>query len=92
MKSKRLGFAVASLVCVVPCISVTAYAVWFSFLVKHSPENFDRYMAAAWIALWLSPLALASLVLGAFARGFRPVCVGMSALYFAGWIAMLLLE
>ena len=78
--------------CSLPCVLVTAYAVWLCFFLKHSSVVFERFTGVASIAIWLSPIALAAIILAVFARGFRPLCFIASVVYFAGWITILIFE
>jgi hypothetical protein len=91
-QNRHPGVAIASVACSLPCVLVTAYAVWLCFFLKHSSELFARFTGVASVAVWLSPIALAAIILAVFARGFRPVCFIVSAVYFAGWIAILIFE
>jgi hypothetical protein len=86
------GVAIASVACSLPCVLVTVYAVWLCFFLKHTTELFERFTGVASIAVWLSPIALAAIILAVFARGFRAVCFIASVVYFAGWITILIFQ
>ena len=43
-------------------------------------------------ALWLSPLAIAALLLSCFARGWRIQCLCLASVYFVGWLAVVVVD
>ena len=90
MNSKLSAMAIGSLACGVPCLVAVLCAAWFGVVVRHSPESFESFMGCFFVALCMSPLALASLILARFVRSsIRWICFGIGVCYFLGLLLLL---
>ena len=92
MKSNRPKVAVISAVCALPCAILTLWTLWLYFGFGRNRTVSEDLMQLCLETLWLSPVALASVVLSCFARGWRVQCLTLASIYFAGWLVVIIAE
>lgn len=66
------------------------YTIWFSLFPTPGLKVSEEVMNLGLFILWFFPFAFASVVFGAFAKGYRRMCLLVSAVYFVGVIVMVL--
>lgn len=85
MKPKRQKIAIASLACsAIPAV----LAVWGFWLLAFAPDSrktSEDALECGLFALWTSPLVIVGLGLGAFARGYRLICLGLGFFSLVCW-------
>ena len=89
MKQRRTGLAIASFVCSAAPLVLAVWTFWIYFFGPSTRKASEDVLEYALISLWMLPLAVAGLGLGAFARGFRLACIGVSLVSFACWACII---
>ena len=92
MESNRPKIAVASVVCALPCAILTLWTLWLCFGVAWSRTVSEDIMTLGLYAFWLCPVAVVSVVLASFARGWRRQCFSLALIYFAGWLVVIVVR
>ena len=91
-KQRRSRLAVASFACSIGPGLLAAWACWIYFFGPDTKKAEEDVLTYGLVALWLAPLAIAGLGLGAFARGFRVACVSAALVSFVCWTCIIVAD
>ena len=88
----RKCLAIASFACSATPVTLSVWAFQLCFFGPDTRQTGEEVLSSAIYSLWLSPLLAAGLGLGAFARGYRLACIGVSLLSIACWVCIIAAE
>jgi hypothetical protein len=90
MNQRRTKFAIASLFCTAAPAIVSVWTLVVYFFGPDTKKTSENVLEYALISLWMLPLIIAGLGLGAFAHGFRLACISLSLVTFLCWACILI--
>ena len=91
-KRRRPRLAAASFACSIAPGLLAAWSFWIYFFGPDTKKAGEDVLSSGLVSLWLAPLALAGLGLGAFARGFRIPCVTAALVTIACWLCIIIAD
>lgn len=92
MKTRHGAFAIVSLGCSAAPVVLAAWAFYLYFFRPTDRSASEDVMEYGLISLWMIPLVIAGISFGAFARGFRIVCIGVGLVSILCWACIVIAD
>ena len=92
MKPRRTKTAIASLICNAGPFALSVWAFSIYFFGPATKRAGEDVLGYSLICLWMLPLAVGGVILGACARGYRLACIGVSLVSFVRWASIIVVE
>ena len=89
---RRTKLAIASLMCSLPPVAVGLWAFKLYWFGVSDGATGDDILEAGIVTFRIMPLTILGLGLGAFARGFRPLCIVAGLLPILCWSSIIITE
>jgi len=80
------------MVSALPCAAMTIWSLYLYFWADWNRKVSEDLMSLGLYGLWLLPLAIISLVLACFSRGWRMRSLRLAMIYFVGWIVIIIVD
>jgi hypothetical protein len=92
MKKRHPALAMVSLGCSAAPVVLALWTFYLYFFGPTDKKTSEDVLEYGLISLWMIPLVVAGLCLGAFARGFRLACIGVGLVSILCWACIIIAD